>query len=234
MDFLSLEPKRCLVVAPHADDEVLGAGGLILRATAAGWQVRVLFATVSGFPSAARGDVSRTSDRQREVEDASTILGVVGHDVLFTGEEKHLRLDTVPQTGLVGFIERALASFRPSLVVIPCHGHYHQDHRAMSVACVTALRPMPTGRLPFVPLVLAYGHSAAGWGGAPFAFHPNTFVDITGVIDRKLEALACYRSQLCQPPHPRSMQGVRDHHAAWGAFTGTHYAEAYECLRHVI
>ena len=34
----ALEP-RMLVVAPHADDEVLGAGGLMARAAADGWEV---------------------------------------------------------------------------------------------------------------------------------------------------------------------------------------------------
>ena len=47
--------RHLLVVAPHADDEVLGAGGLILRARREGWEVTVLFMTIAGFRSEASG-----------------------------------------------------------------------------------------------------------------------------------------------------------------------------------
>ena len=36
---------RILVIAPHPDDESIGAGGLLLRAKQAGAQVRVIFCT---------------------------------------------------------------------------------------------------------------------------------------------------------------------------------------------
>lgn len=226
--------KRAVVVAPHADDEVLGAGGLMARLADAGWEVHVLFATISGYPSAFRADVSDTGARVTEAEAALKVLGATGHEALFLDEEKHLRLDTVAQSDLIGFVERGLQRVRPSLVVIPCRGHYHQDHRAVSDACVTAMRPAPHGGRPLIPLVLAYGHSAAGWGGRAFEFAPSVFVDVTSVIDRKLEALACYQSQLCDPPHPRSLPALRDHCAMWGAYAGVQYAEPFESLRILI
>ncbi len=220
-----------LVVAPHADDEVLGAGGLMARAARAGWAVHVAYATISGFVSPASGSASSLSQRQREVEDAARVLGVRGWRALFLGEEKHLRLDTVAQADLVSFVEGEILRLRPRAVVMPCRGHYHQDHRAVSDACIAAMRPAPDGRRPLVPLVLAYGHSAAGWGGAAFAFQPNAFFDVSEVIDAKLDALAQYRSQLCEPPHPRSLGAVREQCAAWGAYAGVAYAEPFECQR---
>jgi LmbE family N-acetylglucosaminyl deacetylase len=229
-----ITPRRAMVVAPHADDEVLGAGGLIAAARRAGWEVEVLFATVSGFPSSHTGDQSAHEGRMAEVHRAMRTLGVTEYQVLFQGGGEHLRLDTVPQTELIGWLERAADRFRPGLVAVPCRGHYHQDHRALADACVAAFRPAPDGRKHFVPLVLAYGHSAAGWGGAQFSFAPSVFLDVTAVIDVKLEALACYESQLIPAPHPRSLEGVRSNSAAWGAYAGCAYAEPYECLRAVL
>ncbi|HYE78722.1 MAG TPA: PIG-L family deacetylase, partial [bacterium] len=192
------------------------------------------FATISGYPSAYRDDISATSARVEEAQGALQVLGAAGYEALFLGEEKHLRLDTVPQSDLIGFIERGLRKVRPSLMVIPSRGHYHQDHRAVSDACVAAMRPAPAGARPLVPLVLAYGHAHGGWGGPHYGFAPSAFVDVTGVIDRKLEALASYRSQLCDPPHPRSLPALRDHCATWGAFAGVPYAEPFECLRFLV
>ena len=234
MRLSEITPRRALVVAPHADDEVLGAGGLIAAATESGWEVRVLYATVSGFRSAHRGDHPADDARMDEVRRALAVLGASGHDVLFMGEEKHTRLDTVPQSEMIGWLERETNAFRPGLVATPCRGHYNQDHRALADACVAALRPAPDGRKHFAPVVLAYGHSAAGWGGPAYGFAPSVFLDIDSVIDRKLEALACYESQLIPPPHPRSLEGVRANAASWGAYAGCAYAEPYECLRWVL
>lgn len=234
MPLLDQPDKTMLVVAPHADDEVLGAGGLLLRAAAAGWQTHALYMTVSGFDSPASGARSTLQEREREVAAAATALRLQSRDALFRGEQFHLRLDTVAQAELIGFVERAVARLRPSVVLMPCAGHYHQDHRATATACLAALRPAPGGARHFVATVLAYGHAAAGYGGAALAFSPDVFVDIGDVIEDKLAALACYRSQLCEPPHPRSLDAVRSAAAACGACSGSRYAEAYECIRLVV
>jgi len=231
MSLFELTPRKALVVAPHADDEVLGAGGLIARLSASGWQIHVLYATISGYPSMVLGDVSRTEARIAEVEAATKVLGVAGYEALFRGEGNHLRLDAVPQAELIQFIEAGLMRVRPFLAVIPCFGHYHQDHRAVAQACVAALRPAPAARLPFVPVVLAYGHGAAGWGGAPFEFRPTVFVDISQVIEIKMKAMACYASQLCDAPHLRSPDKIRRFSESWGNSAGVAHAEPFECTR---
>jgi len=223
--------KRAMIVAPHADDEVLGAGGLIARLTAMRWHVEVLFVTVSGYSSVARGDTSKTVARRAEAEAALAALGVSDYRVLFEGEDNHLRLDTVPRADIIGFIESGIVDTKPSLAVVPCVGHYHQDHQATSQACIAALRPQPAGNLTFVDTVLAYGHTGAGWGGAQFEFNPNTFINITETIEQKLESLACYKSQICNPPHARSLEAIRTWHAGLGTYAGVAYAEAFECLR---
>jgi N-acetylglucosamine malate deacetylase 1 len=155
--------KRALVVAPHADDEVLGAGGFIARCVAEGWEVHVLFATISGYSSIARQDVSSTDVRVSEVESAMKTLGVSSYDVLFR-EDHHCRLDTVPQADLIGFVERSLCR-GVSMVIVPSRAHSHQDHWVVADACAAALRPAPpNGHLPLVPVVLGYGSPVGDWG----------------------------------------------------------------------
>ena len=220
-----------LVLAPHADDEVLGAGGLIARATKANWDVQVGFAVISGFKSKFDSSNSHTPERELEAINALKILGVTHYQTLFKGETHHLKLDVVPKQDVISFIENMIIDFKPDVVVIPCRGHHHQDHQVFSDAAISALRPMPAGTTPFVPVVLAYTHSCAGWGGENFAVRPTTFVDITDVVDQKLDALSAYKSQVFESPHPRSCEGVRNFHAAIGAYSGVEYAEAFECIR---
>lgn len=225
--------KCALVVAPHADDEILGAGGFMTLAAQAGWEVGVWFATVAGYRSAETGRISRREERLDEAKAALERVGAAWFETFAPDADHHLRLDQVAQIELVSSLENQLRRCRPSIVIVPCRGHHHQDHRALADACVTALRPAPDGALPFVPTVLAYGHASAGWGGPHYDFRPTLFLDIGAVIETKLAALACYRSQLRPPPHPRGLEAVRANAAYWGAFAGAAYGEPYECLRHV-
>jgi N-acetylglucosamine malate deacetylase 1 len=225
---------RALIVAPHADDEVLGAGGLIALLVERGWRVEVAFATVSGYDSAHRGDSSDSRLRVAEMEAAARVLGVADTEVWPDGDEFHLKLDIVPCSSLIRFVETHIQRLKPQLVVMPCRGHYHQDHRSMAHACIAALRPAPAAGRPFVSTVLAYGHTGFAWGGRECSFEPTIFVDVSTVITAKMSALRCYATQLCDPPHPRSVEGMTSFAATWGALAGVQYAEPFECLRSVI
>jgi LmbE family N-acetylglucosaminyl deacetylase len=99
---------RVLIVAPHCDDETLGAGGLIQDALARGAAVRVVIVTngdnnlvatdleFKTIKSSAREFVIEGERRQQESLNALAILGVPARDVLFLGYPdqglKHLYL----------------------------------------------------------------------------------------------------------------------------------------------
>jgi len=123
MLFSGFKHKVAVVLAPHADEEILGAGGFICRAAAAGWDPNLLFATVSGYSSLQRGD--RCADESRIAEDASdererrTKLCFLQP----VRRRSHLRLDCVPHVELISFVEAYLKASRPSIAVVPCRAH---------------------------------------------------------------------------------------------------------------
>ena len=197
---VSDDNKRILVIAPHADDEVLGAGETIIRAVSSGWDVEVLFATIAGYQSFVTTEESSDNERYAETKKAQELLGVNAFDCFPERLSQQFKLDSLPQCELIQTIETAIERIRPSVVIMPCRGHYHQDHRSVADACISALRLAPDGRLNFVPIVLAYGHAAAGWGGSQYQFEAGFYVDISDVIDQKLDALAAYKSLLCAYP----------------------------------
>ena len=88
---------RLLVVAPHPDDEVLAAGGLIARVAAAGGRVRIVYLTDGeGYPAGVEAEerVRRPSStnyleygrmRQEEARAALSTLGVDAQNLTFLG-----------------------------------------------------------------------------------------------------------------------------------------------------
>src|SRR6266496_973435 len=105
-----LGPERLspiLVVAPHADDEVLGAGGVIARALGAGAEAHVIFMAVGPLKHWGLPESPTSAERFAEVEAVAERLGT--QPVVSVLE----RLDTVAQQELVDYLEDAYNRLRP-------------------------------------------------------------------------------------------------------------------------
>lgn len=218
--------RRVLVVAAHADDETLGAGGTIARWTAEGRQVALAFLT-DGV--GARGhDDEAVSVRQAAAVAASQLLGVC--DVRF-GDLPDNQLDQVPMLRLAQHVEALVEEFVPELVLTHHLGDLNVDHRCAAEAVATACRPQPS--YPVRSIWSFEVASSTEWQlpAARTSFVPNVFVDIGGHWERKCAALMAYQDEMREWPHARSIQAL-EALARWrGASVGVEAAEAFVVQR---
>ena len=148
-----------LVIAPHADDEVLGCGGLIARRAAAGAWVHVAVLGLGGVKQ--RGTTIQSSlivVRERELHRAAEVLGVQKTTVLFEGRD--MRMDTEPMLNVVTALDGLLDDMAYDEVYLP-YASVNHDHQVTYRAMLAALRPA-TGR-PAPPFVAAYEYALIGW-----------------------------------------------------------------------
>ncbi len=205
--------KSLLVIAAHPDDESLGCGGTFARLSQESKEVHVAFVadgvgarTPNGLP-----DPLTLAARRLAAANACSILGV--HPPHF-GDFPDNRLDTVPLLEVVQQIESLVSAYRPDTILTHHCGDLNIDHQLVHRAVVTACRPQ-AGH-PVTTILFFETPSSTEWQSqetAP-AFAPNWFVDITGMLDRKIKAAQCYEPELRPWPHPRSAQGI-EHLAHW-------------------
>jgi LmbE family N-acetylglucosaminyl deacetylase len=192
---------RLLVVAPHPDDETLGAGLLIQRVLAAGGAVKLLLLTNGDnnpwpqryverrfrIDDAAR---QRWGNRRRaEVLRAIDRLGLSPSALeVFDWPDMGLtqRLAEDTQSSIAA-IANVLETFQPTIVVFPALEDSHPDHGAAHVLCRLAL----TGWLP-VPTMLAFPVHM----GASVSDYPVLSVGSDAQLRHKLDALSQYHSQM--------------------------------------
>ncbi len=217
-----------LVLAPHADDEVLGCGGAIRRHVVSGERVAVAILT-----NAAVGAPELFSSESIRVvrEEARAAHGVLGVSESIFLDLPAPRLDQYPTYQLANELSKLIQQVQPHIVYVPFRGDLHRDHGAVFGAAMVAARPMP-GQV--VRRVLAYETpSETEWAppAADTQFSPNHFVNIEQELTVKLEALGRFRSQLRDFPHPRSLMAV-EALARWrGASVGVAAAEAFWLVR---
>jgi LmbE family N-acetylglucosaminyl deacetylase len=218
-----------LVIAPHPDDEVLGAGGMIARCADEGRRVAVVIVTRG---EAHLFDPELIERGRREAVEAHALLGVAETRFL---DFPAARLDEVPHRELNAALAGVVAELRPETVLVPFRGDVHMDHQLVFDSAMVAVRPS-NGCL--VREVLAYETlSETNWNagrGISAPFVPDCFVRIEAQIHRKLRAMATYASQVREFPHERSVEALAALARVRGATVGAAAAEAFITIRRIV
>ena len=233
-----LSKQRLLVVAPHADDETAGAGGLIARVKEAGgkaWVMVMSTGDLMHFDDTGKKTKKRT--RRDELGSAMKTLGVDGWEIVYEDTRLHLALETLPRKELVHQIERkaefSAEKVKPTMIVLPAPS-FNQDHEALYKAGIAACRPHLAALKSFQSCVLAADAPQLSWRSG-HTFAPNFYVDISGrCLDLKLKAFACHASQVRPEPSQAGIGAIRLMAEARGREISVDAAEAFECLRFVL
>ncbi|MBI4881599.1 MAG: PIG-L family deacetylase, partial [Planctomycetes bacterium] len=177
-DFRSVPDGRVVVLAPHPDDEVIGAGGAIALHAGRGDEVVVVHLTDgAGGDREARQGGAIARVRREEARAAGQVLGVsrtLGLDFPDGG----LRPEGAFLAGLCALLE----TLRPRVLYVPSPFEHHPDHRAAYLLAAAALE-----HLAPAPAVFLYEVNEP----QPAGF----LLDVTPVLALKDQALCCFSSQ---------------------------------------
>jgi len=216
---------KILVIAPHPDDEVLGCGGTIGRLSSEGNTVTLCIVTKPYPPDWSKEYIDK---KAVEIEKSNKKLGIT--KTIFLGFPT-VKLDTVPQKELNDALSRVIADTQPDIVFIPHNGDLNKDHRIVHEAALVVTRPLCSS----IKKILAYETlSETEWGHSIAQFRPGVYIDITGFIELKKEAMQLFETELKIAPHPRSIELISALAMKRGSEIGVKYAEAFMLIREII
>lgn len=225
--------ERVLVIAPHADDEVLGCGGLLARLADARGHAHVVLMSVDGFHHYGLSGGTTFEERVKEIEAVAALLDFTW-EILYPNQDMIEKLDTVPKRDLVDRFEKIYNEHKPELLLLPSFIDYDQDHRRTFETAFAAARPIsPRFGKWLIPTVLAYEQNKLNFAWQDLPKCP-VYLDISDHIEKKIAAIEAYATQLRPVPHVRSIDGVRALARIRGADIGVDYAEAFQVFRAVL
>jgi N-acetylglucosamine malate deacetylase 1 len=216
-----------LVIGTHPDDAELGAGGAILLLKAQGAAVGVLDLT-SGEPT----PFGTPEIRRSETEQASVILGLDWRGNLGL-PNRALVADLEARRHLAGMMR----GLRPRYLLAPYWEDAHPDHVAASTL-VDAARFWAKLTKTDLPGAPHYPQRIFYYFSVHLRLHvrPSFVLDISPYHERKMQAVACYRSQFIEgrPNTPPSLlDDLRDRARYWGWSIGTTYGEPFLCREEI-
>jgi len=187
---------RYLVVEPHPDDLPFFFGGTVARLVAEGHEVHTLVVTdgEQGTLNLAYDTDDKLAEVMREEERAACkVIGV--ENIKFLGLKNHF---LEPTHELREKIVRHIRKIQPVSVftIDPWSFDENPDHRAVGMMVLEACsfahfhlfhpEHIEEGLKTAMVAKVILGKTAA----------PNAYVDISGYIEKKVEAILCYKSQL--------------------------------------
>lgn len=213
-----------LVVAPHPDDEVLGCGGSIAKHTHDGDSVSLCIATEAYTP-----DWSEEYIQTKEVE-IGTVTDLLGIDDVYTLGFQTAKCDESAQKQLNDTFREVVAEVDPDRVYLPHPSDLHHDHGKIFEAGLVATRPHTES----VSCVYAYETvSETEWGYDAPEFSADVYVDISGYLEKKVEAMETYETEVRTFPHPRSPRAIRALAEKRGSEIAREAAEAFTLIRSI-
>ena len=235
---------KVLVIAAHPDDEVLGMGGLLKKFSKKENDIKIVF-LATGISSRRSNDYLNSTkykinnnlknDIEKQIEqlqkDARKALSVLGIKKIQFEDFPDNEMDIVSNLKITKKIEGIIDDYRPDTVYTHSQCDINVDHRLIYESTITATRPKKNS---IVKQVISFEVPSSTEWYFPQKFSPNIFVDISKELKFKLKAMQCYKNELMEFPHPRSIEALEIIAKRWGTVCGFNAAEAFCLVRSLV
>ena len=185
------------------------------------------------------GEGKTSRDEQRSIENKKAELNVLNREIekansvinikkTFIENFPDNRFDSVDLLDIVKAILKVKEEIKPDIIFTHYENDLNIDHQITYQAVVTATRPMEDES---VKEIYSFEVLSSTEWNYPLSFSPDLFFDISETIKLKKEAMKQYNSELCQFPHPRSIEGIELNAKYHGMRVGKAYVEAFKTVR---
>lgn len=220
--------SKVIIISAHPDDETLGAGGTILKHKENGEEVHWLIVTnvfeSEGFSK------ERVLSRKQEIEEVSKLYSF---NKVYNLDYPTMKLNDTILFELVNKISHIFQELEPEIIYVMNRSDAHSDHRIVFDAVMSCTKSF---RYPYVKKVLMY-ECLSETEFAPIlperVFQPNYFVNISDFLDKKIEIMKIFDSELGEHPFPRSIKNIEALATYRGATIGVNYAEAFQLIKFI-
>ncbi len=199
--------NKILVVAAHSDDEILGCGGSLMELTKDKWHPHIA--------------VIWCEDLEQMYSAGECLMLDKGCYTTCNRLIPYREFCKV-KVKLISFLEKVIEKVKPDTIFY----HYadnNQDHKVVNEVVKIACRRFKGSLFEYLVCVPAVG----------IEFYPNFYVNISGCIRNKLEALSKYSDRINESKAPLDIESLKCWYRYLGIKSGFKYAEGFKMIRGV-
>ena len=209
-----------LVIAAHADDEVLGMGATIKKFSK---KNKIFLCIITDGTTAQYDDKKMIKVRRDACMKSSKLLGISKVKFL---DFSDMGLDTISQLEINKELEKVIEDYKPKVVYTTPSHDLHKDHQLVFDSTLVVTRPHSSS----VKQLLSYECP----GPVKQPFQPTVYQNIEKEFSYKLEAFKMYKSEVMKFPHPRSIEAIENLAIQRGVECSLKKAEAFQLIRSIV
>jgi len=217
---------KSLVISPHPDDEVLGAGGTLFKRKTFKKNSLYWIIVTRLNPSIS---IKKILKRNNEIKKISKLFGF---KKVFQLSFNTTELDSSSKKKLIQDFSDIFNQIKPNELFVPHFSDVHSDHKIVSEVISSCTKNF---RFPYIKKILAYEVlSETDYNlNRKQIFFPNYYEDITKFLTKKKNAMKVYKSEIKKFPFPRSVKTIDALARLRGSQIGKNAAESFEVLREI-
>lgn len=217
--------KKILVIAVHPDDETLGCGGTLLRHLKNNDEINWVICTETP---------SKDDFYQTRLKEISLVSKKYNFNKVIHLHLKSMHVDEYTMSELIEKFSKAINEIKPDIIYLPFKGDVHSDHRTVFNAAFSCTKSF---RYPFIKKIYmmeTLSETEFSPSMKEDSFIPNVFVDISEYMDKKIEIMNIFKSEVQKHPFPRSEENILALGTFRGATAGVKYAESFMLVKEII
>lgn len=189
--------KIAMAIAAHPDDIEFMMGGTLIKLGEAGYELHYMSIGNGSCGSATMDAEETVRVRTQEARNAAASIGATFHDPLVPD------IEILYEQPLIRKLCAIIRGVAPDILLLPSIEDYMEDHSTSSRLGVTAAFCRGMRNYQTDPPTQTIDKDMCLYHALPYGLRdqlrnpviPGFYVDITDVIDRKRELLACHKSQ---------------------------------------
>ena len=196
-----------LIIAPHADDEILGCGGTISKLKRNGEKVHLIIC----------------SNRKQDLKEYKNIWKKFDSFNILPFEDEKLN-----RNYLLKSIELIYNKIKPNTIFIPNKDDFNLDHKEVYKACEVVLRRFQKHQ---PNKILMYEIPSSTSQSFNNNFKCNYYIELEEIdIKYKIDLFKKYINELRDYPNPRSPEGIKTYAKFRGMESNSLYAEGFNLI----
>lgn len=213
-----------IVFAPHPDDETLGCGGTIFSHKKNGDEVYIIFVTSISINEG--WSAKKVNERNKEINKIKKIYKFKKFYNLEFPSSK-IKYDNI--SDIINKISKIFREVQPNIIYTPFLNDIHTDHQIISKSVNSCLKKFRNKSLKKALYYEVLSETNLNFS-ADLNFCPNVYINITSYIDKKIQTMNVYKSEIKKHPFPRSEDSIKALATLRGSESGFRFAEAFQLI----
>ncbi len=215
---------KILVVAVHPDDETLGCGGTLLKHKAKGDKVHWLICTNLNKKH------SYYDNRELEIQKVSKLFNF---DSVHQLQFETTKIDQYCMSQIIDEISKIIRKLKPNIIYLPFKEDIHTDHKKIFEAAYSCTKSFRFKYINKIYMMETLSETEFSPSTKESTFIPNTFVDISKYMIKKVQIMKIYKSEIGNHPFPRSETSIKALASFRGSSSGCKFAESFVLLKEI-